>query len=307
MASVTDGGQDPEKGPRSDHASGVPGRAGPTRASGPASDPSSGQGPTKKPGQKPGQKPAPASFDPEMVRRHALQRAVSVLAGPLWVTVSVLVMRFHFRYRIANVARLRRQYQQIRAQTDAPMLVCANHLTLVDSFIIAWALGSGFYWLRHPDELPWNTPESTNFGRTWVSRLLIFLAKCIPITRGGAREEVGDVLERVKYLLGRGETALIFPEAGRSRTGRVEESAAAWGVGRIVGAVPGCRVLCVYMRGRAQETWGDYPAKGDTMDVEIACIEPKSDARGVRRSRDLAQQIVRQLIRMEEDYFDARQ
>lgn len=242
-----------------------------------------------------------------MVKRHALQRAVSMLAGPLWVTASVLVMRFHFRYRIANVGRLRRQYRRIREQTDAPMLICANHLTLVDSFIIAWALGSGFYWLRHPDELPWNTPESTNFGRTWMSRLLIFLAKCIPITRGGAREEVGDVLERVKYLLGRGETALLFPEAGRSRSGRVEESAAAWGVGRIVGAVPGCRVLCVYMRGRQQETWGDYPAKGDTMDVEIACIEPKSDAKGVRRSRDLAQQIVRQLIRMEEDYFDARQ
>jgi len=311
MASVTGGGQKPEEGPRSEHASSVTGRVGSTRASDRASNKIGGQIRGQASGQGAGppavQKPASVALDPETVRRHALQRAVSVLAGPLWVTASVLVMRFHFRYRIANVARLRQQYRRIRSQTDAPMLVCANHLTLVDSFIIAWALGSGFYWLRHPDELPWNTPESTNFGRTWVSRLLIFLAKCIPITRGGAREEVGDVLERVKYLLGQGETALLFPEAGRSRSGRVEESAAAWGVGRIVGAVPGCRVLCVYMRGREQETWGDYPAKGDTMDVEIACIEPKSDAKGVRRSRDLAQQIVRQLIRMEEDYFDARQ
>jgi len=187
------------------------------------------------------------------------------------------------------------------------MLICANHLTLIDSIMITLALGSGSYWLRHPDELPWNTPESTNFGRTWFERVLIFLAKCIPITRGGAREGVGEVLERVKHLLARGETALLFPEAGRSRSGRVEEAAAAWGVGRIVGAVPGCRVLCVYMRGRQQKTWGDFPAKGDSMDVEITCIEPKSDAKGVRRSRDLAQQIVRQLIRMEDDYFNARQ
>jgi len=244
--------------------------------------------------------------DPEMARRHARQRRVSVFAGPIWVGASVLVMRFWFRWRIADVERVRAAYRRIRAESKAPLLVCANHLTMVDSFLIAWALGSGGYWLSHPDELPWNTPERKNFGRTRLQRFLIFVAKCIPITRGGAREDVGEVLERVKYLLARGETACIFPEAGRSRTGRVEETAAAWGVGRIVGAVPGCRVLCVYQRGRLQATWSDLPARGDTLDVALACIEPKSDARGVRRSRDLAGQIVRQLVRMEEEYFDAR-
>lgn len=244
--------------------------------------------------------------DPAMVRRHAIQRWVSMFAGPIWIGVSVLVMRFVLRYRIADVARVRAAYRRIRGESDAPLLICANHLTMVDSFLIAWALGSGLYWLRHPDELPWNTPEQTNFGRTRLQQALIFVAKCIPVTRGGAREDVGGVLERVKYLLARGETACIFPEAGRSRSGRVEETSAGWGVGRIVGAVSGCRVLCVYMRGRRQRTWGVRPETGDTLDVSLACIEPKSDVRGVRRSRDLAGQIVRQLMRMEEEYFDAR-
>jgi hypothetical protein len=230
-----------------------------------------------------------------------------MVTGPIWVFFSIAVMRFYFGYRIANIRELRAQYQTIRAQSNAPLLVCGNHLTLVDSFLMAWALGSGRYWLTHPDELPWNMPERMNFGRNWLSRLLIFVAKCIPITRGGAREDVGDVLDRVKYLLVHGETALLFPEAGRSRTGRVEDASAAWGVGRIVGAVAGCRVLCIYMRGRRQETWGNFPVKGDVLDVSLACIEPKSDFRGVRRSRDVAQQIVRQLVRMEEEYFHARQ
>ena len=241
-----------------------------------------------------------------MIQRHARQRLVSILAGPIWIGASVLIMRFWFRYRIEDVEAVRARYRALRAQSDGPILVCANHLTLVDSFLIAWAFGGPGYWLTHPDELPWNTPESTNFGKTWIARALIYVAKCIPITRGGAREGVGDVLERVKHLMVRGETALIFPEAGRSRSGRVEESSAAWGVGRIVGAHPQCRVLCVYMRGRQQETWGDFPAKGDTLDVSLACIEPKSDAKGVRRSRDLAQQIVRQLMNMEAAHFEAR-
>ena len=115
------------------------------------------------------------------------------------------------------------------------------------------------------------------------------------------------MLNRVVYLLGRGELALIFPEGGRSRAGRIELDSAAWGVGRIVGALPGCRVLCVYMRGDVQETWGAQPARGDVFSVSLSCIEPKSDFRGARRSRDIARQITAQLLRMEGEYLDGRQ
>ena len=165
-----------------------------------------------------------SSLHPVLARKHALQRAVSTITGPIWVGVTILWMRLVARYRIADVRKVREQYRRIRRQSNSPIVICGNHLTLVDSFLMAWALGSGGYWVTHPDELPWNTPESKNFARTWYSRLFIFMAKCIPITRGGARESVGDVLERVKHLLIRGETALLFPEAGRSRTGRVEEN-----------------------------------------------------------------------------------
>ena len=244
---------------------------------------------------------------PAMARLHAQHRFASMVLAPIWLTLVVLAMRFYFRYRIEDVDALRAQYRRIRAQSDAPILVCGNHLTLIDSLLIGWALGSGPYWLTHPDELPWNTPERANFGKTWGARALIFIVKCIPITRGGPRQEVGLVLARIRHLLSKGETALLFPEAGRSRTGRVDEEAVAWGVGRVIGEVQKCRVLCVYLRGRRQETWGDFPQKGDVLDVSMVCIEPKSDARGVRRSRDLSRQVIRQLVQMEADYFDARQ
>ena len=115
------------------------------------------------------------------------------------------------------------------------------------------------------------------------------------------------MLARITSLTAHGEVALIFPEGGRSRSGRVEVDEAAWGVGRIVGALPGCRVLCVYLRGRKQETWSQVPVRGDVLDVDITCIEPKSDTRGVRRSRDFSRQIVAQLASMERKYFDGRQ
>lgn len=238
-----------------------------------------------------------------MQRQHRIQRAVGWLVAPLWVPLAASVLRFWFGYRIVDIAKSRAAFARIRAESRSPLLICANHLTMIDSFLIAWALAPSWRYAIDFDSLPWNTPEETNFAQTPTSRALIYLAKCIPIRRGGSREDVAHVLDRIRYLLGRGEVAMLFPEGGRSRTGRVSVDTAAWGVGRIVGTVEGCRVVCVYMRGDAQETWSDRPAKGDRLRVSVTCIEPKSDARGARRARDLSTQIIGQLVRMEEAYF----
>ena len=238
-----------------------------------------------------------------MRQRHRVQRAVGWLVAPIWIPLAALVLRFGFGYRIADAAKSRRDFARIRAESDAPLLICANHLTLIDSFLIAWALAPSWRYAIDYDALAWNTPEETNFADTTLSRMLVYFAKCIPIRRGGTREDVAEVLERIRYLLGAGEIALLFPEGGRSRTGRVDVDGAAWGVGRIVGALEGCRVVCVYMRGDSQQTWSDYPAKGDCMRVAVSCIEPKSDARGARRARELSNQIVAQLARMEDEHF----
>jgi hypothetical protein len=239
--------------------------------------------------------------------RHALQREIGRLVAPLWVPLAVLVMRFGFGYRIERLWEIRQEFKRIRRETTGPLLICANHLTMVDSFLIAWALAPTWRYVLGFDLLPWNTPERTNFAATRRNRILTYLAKCIPITRGGRRDEVAAVLDRVIHLTSLGEYALLFPEGGRSRTGRVEADTAAWGVGRIVGALPCCRVLCVYMRGDDQETWSELPKRGEHLVVDIACIEPKSDARGVRRSVEFSHQIVAQLAQMERKYLARRQ
>jgi 1-acyl-sn-glycerol-3-phosphate acyltransferase len=238
---------------------------------------------------------------------HQVQRILGWFSAPFWIPLVGLVLRSHFRYRMNDMAAVRREFHRIRNESSAPLLICANHLTLIDSIIIAWALVPNWNFILNFDLLPWNTPERANFANTRLNRLVVYVAKCIPIQRGGSRSDVAGVLQRVTHLLGRGEQALLFPEGGRSRSGRVIEDSAAWGVGRVVGSLPGCRVLCIYLRGDGQKTWSDFPMRGERFSMEACCIEPKSDARGARRSRDLAQQIVGQLARMEEAYFADRQ
>lgn len=238
--------------------------------------------------------------------RLATQRAVGHLLAPLWIFGAAAVLRWVCGYRIARISEVRARYRAFRAGSRSPLLLCANHLTLIDSVLIAWALGSPAWYLLRFSALPWNVPERRNFASSWWSRALIYVLKCLPITRGGDRREITGVLSRVAYLLESGEVVLIFPEAGRSRSGRIDVEAAAWGVGRIVGSIPGCQVLCVYLRGERQSQFSDLPARGQRFRVELALLEPKSDLKGLRRSMDLSRQIVTKLAEMEQRWLDAQ-
>jgi len=242
-----------------------------------------------------------------IMRTHRLQRWLCWAVAPLWVPAAALWLSRRLSYTIVELAETRRVYRRIRKQSDAPLLICANHLTLIDSFLIGLALSGTVRYLIDFDSLPWNIPEESNFANTPLNRFLAYLGKCVPIRRGGSREDVAGVLKRITHLLGRGEVALVFPEGGRSRAGRIEASDAGWGVGRIVGGLEGCRVLCVYLRGDHQETFSDWPIPGERFHVSTTCIEPKSDAQGVRGTRDISRQIVSALAKLESEYFLGRE
>jgi hypothetical protein len=87
----------------------------------------------------------------------------------------------------------------------------------------------------------------------------------------------------------------------------VEVENAAYGVGRMIGDLAGCRVLCVYVRGEQQRGFSDLPARGERFHVRFACVRPTSALHGMRRARDLSEQVVRTLADLERGHFDARQ
>ena len=221
----------------------------------------------------------------------------------LWIPAMAFALRFGLRYRIRNAAELRSRYRTLVRESEGPVLICANHLTMIDSMLVAWALGGSWWWVFNYRRMPWNLPEYHNFAAHWHNRALAWLAKCIPVVRGGKRTEVSGVLKRIQHLLSKGETALIFAEGGRSRTGRVQLDAVADGVGRIMNSVRGCQALCVYLRGDSQQSWSTFPARGDSFYVDFELFNPDSEYSGLRRSRDFARQIVGRLASMEERYF----
>jgi 1-acyl-sn-glycerol-3-phosphate acyltransferase len=239
--------------------------------------------------------------------RLRVQRAIAHATALLWLPLLALSLRLGGRWRIEGASALRAAYRTLRGDGTTPLLVCPNHLTMIDSALVASALGSPGFFLSHWSALPWNLPEQSHFAANPFSAGISYLLKCLPLHRGGSRRELAGVLEQAAWLLRNGEAVLVFPEGRRSRSGRVERDAVTWGPGRLLGAVPDCRVLCIYLRGDRQTEMSVLPTRDQRFRVDFACLEPKTEQQGLRRSLDLTQQILATLAALEARHFDAGQ
>jgi 1-acyl-sn-glycerol-3-phosphate acyltransferase len=231
-----------------------------------------------------------------------LQRLLGWLAFPCLSSAAIFYMRVVRGNRVKNLADVRRRFRAL-TRDQRQIVICANHLTMTDSFFVHWALCSPLDYLRHYRLFAWNVPASENFQRGLLLRLMSYLGKTVPIDRGGSAKHHRAVLAKLVYLVRRGDLITIFPEAGRSRSGRVEPEQVAYGIGRILRDVPEAVVVCVYQRGDRQHSWGFQPVRRDEIHVDLELLAPASSARGLRAARDLSRQVIERIRLMEERYF----
>jgi 1-acyl-sn-glycerol-3-phosphate acyltransferase len=211
------------------------------------------------------------------------------------------------RYRVRDLDALRKACGREFREHRGPWIVCSNHLTMVDSMILTYAMFSLSRHVTDFQRIPWNLPERDNFQRNPVLAVLCYFAKCIPINRGGSRDEMRKTLEKCDYVLGLGQNLLIFPEGGRSRTGRVNREGYSYGVGRFVREFENGRVMCLYLRGDHQHTFGRMPRFRECFTMKMDVFKPERLASGgLRAQREYAGQIIKRLVEMEEDYFASR-
>jgi 1-acyl-sn-glycerol-3-phosphate acyltransferase len=207
-------------------------------------------------------------------------------------------------YRVRNLKAIREACHSEFRKHDGPWVICANHLTMVDSMILTYGMFSLYRHFSDFRRLPWNLPERNNFQRNVILAVLCYFAKCIPVSRGGDRDEMKKTLDRCDYVLSHHQNLLIFPEGGRSRSGRVDREGFSYGVGRFVKEFENCRILCIYLRGDRQKTFGSMPGFRERFTMKVEVLDPeRPNFNGLRAQREYAGQIVRRLAEMEEEHF----
>jgi len=207
-------------------------------------------------------------------------------------------------YRVRDLKRIRQEYSLELKRHQGPWIICANHLTMIDSAILVYATISLYAHLRHYRAIPWNLPEQDNFQRSILLSIFCYLGKCIPVNRGGDRAEMKKTLDKCAYILSRKQNLMIFPEGTRSRTGQVNTKDFSYGVGRFIKDVPDCKVMCLYLRGDHQDTYGTIPKFGERFTATISVFKPqRTELTGLRAQRCCAEQVIKHLAQMEEDYF----
>ncbi len=235
-----------------------------------------------------------------------LQYALGRLAVFIVAPFIYLCVRM-FGYRIRNLKKIRRECDLLFQSHHGSWIICANHLTNIDSVILAYAIAPMHRYMTQFNMLPWNLPERANFQRNIFSTLMCYLTKCIPVNRGGDREEIKLVLEKCIYLLRHRQNMLVFPEGGRSRTGRIDRNNFSYGVGRFISGCKDCKVLCIYLRGDGQDNFSAIPRLGERFTIKMDVHDMEiSELNGLKAQRHYAEQIINHLAKMEEDYFAAR-
>ncbi len=223
--------------------------------------------------------------------------------------VLVFMMKYVRGYRIDNLREIRRRFQRIwfnREHAGTPLLICANHLTFIDSALLIWAFAPNRWYFFNYRAFMWNIPAGDFFKKKFIHHAVLYLTKCIFIDRKGSAAHKNAVLNLCRYLLSRGHLVLIFPEGQRSRTATFEVDRLRFGAGKILTSLDRPEVLCAYIRSPKQTSYSNYPPRGSHFQIDLQVISPDvaADASRKRASLSAVREIGTVIKRMEEDFFE---
>ncbi len=251
------------------------------------------------------------ALDAEDVKALRRQWLVSrALVAPVSILVAAIA-RLYFRYKIGeDVARLRRDIWKKLDAHPGPVIWAANHLTLIDSFLVYWAV---FPTSRvfEDKRIPWSTPEYTNYYKlggplqSAFIRGLLYLCRCIPFLRGGEDSKSEEfrvkAFEKCAWVLKEGGAVFVYPEAGRSRSGWLEPKRPKDFLGKLAVEVPAAKFLVVYLRSERQIATTAAPPFGDRIRAVADLIEGARP--GETSAREVSQRLFDRLAELQLEWW----
>lgn len=238
------------------------------------------------------------------------QIRITTWCAPLLYAATLLIAKYYYRYSFKNLSAFREPLWKKLDEHDGPVIWAANHLTLIDSFLV---IGAVIPWHRvfRIKLVPWSTPEYRNYyylggaGVRHFIRALMYLCRCIPFLREGEDEASvawrEEVFQQCVGLLRDGGSVFIYPEAGRSRKGWLDPTRPKDFMGRLAMEVPEAKFLCVYLRGESQLCTTAAPIHGEEFRVYAELIPARVPSE--QSPRDISTRLFKTLAELQESWF----
>ncbi|MDY0001376.1 MAG: lysophospholipid acyltransferase family protein [Polyangia bacterium] len=165
-------------------------------------------------------------------------------------------------------------------------LICANHRTMIDSYMLGHLSSWPWGWLL-PRVLPYHPAASENFFRNPVIGWFSARWRCIPVRRG---VKDFDALSVMSQTLPKGQM-LIFPEGTRSRDGKLREGRP--GTGKLIHDTR-CKVVPVYHRGmhKVLPIGTSFPRFWKRIDVYVGSPIDMSDLFALPSSKETSRLVI---------------
>jgi hypothetical protein len=238
-----------------------------------------------------------------------LQKLVGHVNYPWFGLLFKLLLTGVCGYRCRELSTLRAKVRDFYARhPNKPVLICSNHLTMIDSMLINLFLVDPLTYLFRFRLFSWNVPELANFGKSLWLRLMCYLGKCVFVERKGPIASRKLTMSKMLYLLKSQQILTVFPEGGRSRSGLVDLENLVYGAGQLVQEIPGCQVLCVYLRGESQDSYSFFPRRRETfvMDAKPFTPDQESLASGRKGAKSITIAIMSEIKKMENSFIANR-
>jgi phosphopantetheinyl transferase (holo-ACP synthase) len=239
----------------------------------------------------------------------AQERWSSWLAYPVYAFL-LWALNWHYRYHFQSLEEFQREVWKELDAHDGPVIWAANHLTLIDSFLIFRAVFP-FAKANKVKRVPWSTPEYRNYYHLggWLQqraiRLLMYLCRCIPFLREGDDEKSVSwretAFQKLVWILNHGGTAFVYPEAGRARSGWFEKRRPKDFLGRLAMEVPKAKFLCVYLRGEEQHYTTAVPQKNERIRAVFSLVDGARP--GETNPRDISQRLFDEIGRLQDEWW----
>ncbi len=248
----------------------------------------------------------------EGVRDIRRQRFLSLLVDWFIYLFTLAVIHAILKYKIKNFKEFRREAQAALKKHRGPLIWAANHLTMVDSFLIFWA---SVPWTSafKDSQIPWSTPEIENYYYmgSWLKkysiRSLMYLCRCIPIARNKSgkegRDGRQDVSDKCAWILKEGGSVFVFPEASRARNGWFDRHNPKDFLGRLALEAPKAKFFCVYLRGEGQFYSTPTPARGESFRAYFKMLPAVVE--GETTPRQISNRLFNVLGDLQDHWFEA--